>query len=89
MGRLLAGLTSDHFGAFNTMTIVIAFTTICIFVLWVPFGRYIGVLYPFSFILGLGTGSFLSITPVCVGRVCKVEEYGQWLGTCYFVSSFG
>lgn len=89
VGRLLAGLTSDHFGAFNTMTIVIAFTTICIFVLWVPFGRYIGVLYPFSFILGLGTGSFLSITPVCVGRVCKVEEYGQWLGTCYFVSSFG
>lgn len=89
MGRLLAGLTSDHFGAFNTMAVVISVTTVLIFALWVPLGHYIGVLYPFSFMLGLGTGSFLSLTPVCVGRICRVEEFGQWLGTCYFVSSFG
>jgi hypothetical protein len=71
------------------MAVVIAVTTVLIFALWVPLGHYIGVLYPFSFMLGLGTGSFLSLTPVCVGRVCRVEEFGQWLGTCYFVSSFG
>ncbi|KAJ5403420.1 hypothetical protein N7509_003291 [Penicillium cosmopolitanum] len=78
VGRLLAGLTSDHFGAFNTMAVIISVTTVLIFGLWVPLGHYIGVLYPFSFMLGLGTGSFLSLTPV-FGTLVGIPIAGELL----------
>lgn len=68
---------------------MMAATTILIFVLWYPFGRYIGVLYPFAALLGFGTGSILSLTPVCIGQICKTEEFGQYFGTCYLFASFG
>ncbi|CAG7961418.1 unnamed protein product [Penicillium salamii] len=88
-GRWLSGTASDYWGRFNTMTVMMAITTVFIFVLWYPFGHFIGVLYPFAFLLGFGTGSILSLTPVCVGQICGTEEFGQWFGTCYFVASFG
>ena len=88
-GRWLSGTASDYCGRFNTMTVMMAITTVFIFVLWYPFGHFIGVLYPFAFLLGFGTGSILSLTPVCVGQICGTEEFGQWFGTCYFVASFG
>lgn len=89
LGRWLAGLASDHYGRFNTISVIMAVTALCIFVLWYPFGRLIGVLYPFVCLLGFGTGSILSLTPVCIGQLCKTEDFGQWVGTCYFVTSFG
>lgn len=68
---------------------MMAVTTILIFILWYPFGHYIGVLYPFVGLLGFGTGSILSLTPVCIGQICTTEEFGQWYGTCYLFASFG
>ncbi|KAJ5261316.1 hypothetical protein N7478_011911 [Penicillium angulare] len=88
-GRWLSGLGSDHYGRFNTLSVVMTVTTIFIFILWYPFGRYIGVFYPFVATLGFGTGTILSLTPVCVGQICKTDDFGQWYGTCYFIASFG
>ncbi|KAJ5216028.1 uncharacterized protein N7498_002435, partial [Penicillium cinerascens] len=89
LGRWLSGLASDHFGRFNTIATMMAITTVFIFVLWYPFGHYLGVLYCFVALLGFGTGSILSLVPVCLGQLCKTEEFGKWFGTCYFVCSFG
>lgn len=88
-GRFLPGMLSDRFGRFNTISAMILLTIVLIFVLWYPFGRFVGVLYPFAFLFGFGTGSIISLTPVCVGQICKTEEFGKWFGTCYFVVSFG
>ncbi|KAJ5689581.1 hypothetical protein N7462_003973 [Penicillium macrosclerotiorum] len=88
-GRWLSGTASDHLGRFNTISAMMLTTTFLIFVLWYPFGHQIGVLYTFVWFLGFGTGSILSLTPVCVGQICKTEEFGQWVGTCYFIASFG
>lgn len=30
----------------------------------------------------------MSLTPVCVGQICKTEEFGRWFGTCYSLVSF-
>jgi hypothetical protein len=64
-------------------------TAIFLFVLWYPFGHFLGVLYSVTAIMGFGTGSILSLTPVCLGHLCKTEEFGKWVGTCYFAGSFG
>ncbi|KAK2755750.1 hypothetical protein FQN54_005900 [Arachnomyces sp. PD_36] len=88
-GRSLPGMLSDRFGRFNTISAMIALTIVLIFVMWYPFGKSVGVLYPFAFLFGFGTGSIISLTPVCVGQICKTEEFGKWFGTCYFVVSFG
>ncbi|KAJ5635730.1 uncharacterized protein N7484_009043 [Penicillium longicatenatum] len=77
-GRWLSGTASDHLGRFNMISTMMATTTILIFVIWYPFGHHIGVLYPFIGCLGFGTGSILSLTPVCVGQICKTEEFGEW-----------
>lgn len=57
--------------------------------MWYPFGQYLGVLYPFCAILGFGTGTILSLTPVCLGQMCETDKFGVWFGTCYSVASFG
>ncbi|KAJ5809550.1 uncharacterized protein N7503_001768, partial [Penicillium pulvis] len=88
-GRWLSGTASDHLGRFNTISVMMAVTTMLIFILWYPFGHHIGVLYPFVGLLGFGTGSILSLTPVCIGQICTTEEFGQWYGTCYLFASFG
>ena len=31
----------------------------------------------------------ISLTPVCVGQLCKVENYGRYYATCYTLVSFG
>ncbi|KAJ5085898.1 hypothetical protein N7532_010669 [Penicillium argentinense] len=89
VGRLVSGIASDHVGPMNTMSLTVALTMLITLVLWLPVGNYLGVLYPVCLLLGAGTGSYISLTAVCVGRLCKVEEMGQWLGTCYFIGSFG
>ena len=68
---------------------MIAMTMVLIFLLWYPFGKYIGALYPFACLFGFGTGSIISLAPVCVGQICRTEEFGRWFGTCYFFVSFG
>ena len=31
----------------------------------------------------------ISLTPVCVGQLCKIENYGRYYATCYTLVSFG
>ena len=88
-GRILPGILSDRYGRFNTISTMVALSVIFIFALWYPFGSFVGVLYPFAFLFGFGTGSIISLTPVCVGQICKTEEFGKWFGTCYFVGGLG
>ncbi|KAJ6008251.1 hypothetical protein N7540_012227 [Penicillium herquei] len=88
-GRWLSGMCSDHLGRFNTLGTVISTTAAIIWIMWYPFGHYLGVLYPFCAILGFGTGTILSLTPVCLGQICDTDKFGVWFGTCYSVASFG
>lgn len=64
-------------------------TMIFIFLLWCPFGNHLGVMYSFVVLMGLGTGTILCLLPVCLSQMCKTEEVGLWLGSCYLVISHG
>jgi hypothetical protein len=43
----------------------------------------------FSIVFGVVSGSNLSLSPVCVGQMCKTENYGRYFATCWMVVAFG
>ena len=88
IGRLLPGYVADKIGRFNTLLIMIVFTLACMLVMWLPFGaKSLPVLYTFTALFGFGTGSWMALTPVCIGQLCRAEEFGQYYGTLYFIAS--
>ncbi|KAM5353980.1 hypothetical protein ACJ41O_000630 [Fusarium nematophilum] len=88
-GRIIPGLMGDRVGHFNVLLISMFFTIIFMGAMFVPFGTTSApVLYAFSAIWGFGSGSFLSITPVCMGKTCEAKDYGRFYGTMNCVVSF-
>ncbi|KAF2839453.1 MFS general substrate transporter [Patellaria atrata CBS 101060] len=47
------------------------------------------LLIVYTLIFGLASGSNISLTPVCVGQLCRTEEYGRYYATCYAAVSIG
>ncbi|CAJ2501337.1 Uu.00g041900.m01.CDS01 [Anthostomella pinea] len=88
-GRTLPGLAGDYFGPFNVLIVMLVFTLLSMLVVWLPFGgTYLVAFYVFAALWGFGTGSFLSLTPVCAGKTCDTKNFGRYFGTMYFVVSF-
>ena len=92
-GRWLPGFAADVIGRFNTMIITMF---LCLFALlaffttatFVSSGKVaLAVLFALSF--GFASGSNISLTPVCVGQLCDVQEYGRYYATCYTLVSIG
>lgn len=96
-GRWLPGIIADKFGRFNTMIMTVSFCLIVVLSLWLPsdwiaeanIGGKKAIMVVFALLYGFGSGSGISLTPVCVGQICKTSEYGTKYGTCYFFVSFG
>jgi MFS family permease len=88
LGRFLPGFLSDYAGRFNTLLLMIFLTLVVMLVLWLPFGATnLTALYIFTAFFGFGTGSWMALVPVCIGQLCRAEEFGRYWGTCYFVAS--
>ncbi|KAI3531279.1 major facilitator superfamily transporter [Colletotrichum paranaense] len=88
-GRIMTGVIGDRIGHLNILLIMIGITIVFTGVVFVPFGtKHIGALYAFAALWGYGSGSFLSSTPVCLGKTCEPKDYGRYLGTMNFVVSF-
>ncbi|PNP78090.1 hypothetical protein FNYG_08553 [Fusarium nygamai] len=77
-GRVIPGIIGDKLGHFNVLLATVVFTIIFMGALLVPFGtKSATALYAWSAIWGFGSGSFLSITPVCMGKTCEAKDYGM------------
>ncbi|PWW80659.1 MFS general substrate transporter [Tuber magnatum] len=96
-GRWLPGLVGDKIGRFNMMIITVAFCLVTTLAVWLPSaymrGGSVGgakaLMVVFALMYGFGSGSGVSLTPVCVGQICETREYGRRYGTCHFFASFG
>jgi MFS family permease len=67
---------------------MILFTLLWMLVLWLPFGTTsLPALYAFAALFGFGTGSWMALTPACVGQLCRAEEFGRYYGSMYFIAS--
>ncbi|KKA27925.1 hypothetical protein TD95_003809 [Thielaviopsis punctulata] len=88
-GRVGAGLAADKFGRFNTLIFFLILCTISCFCLWLPAKKSTGLMVAFSFVFGVASGSNISLVPVCVGQLCRTEEYGRYYATLYTIVSIG
>ncbi|XMA13254.1 hypothetical protein WAI453_006045 [Rhynchosporium graminicola] len=89
LGRLLPGYLADKYGRFNAAIVAIFLTVISVFGVWLPFGGNKAGIMMFALIFGLGSGSNISLTPVCIGQLCDVENYGRFYSTCFSIVSLG
>ncbi|CAG9981949.1 unnamed protein product [Clonostachys byssicola] len=88
-GRVLPGYVADRVGAFNTMCATSLCCGALVLGLWlVAGGNYVRVV-SFAALFGFWSGAAISLSPVCVSRVCRIEDYGKANGITYFVASFG
>ncbi|KAF1920760.1 major facilitator superfamily domain-containing protein [Ampelomyces quisqualis] len=88
LGRLLPGYVADKIGRFNTLFIMIIFTLVFMLSLWLPLGTTsLAALYCFAALFGFGTGSWMALTPACVGQLCRTEEFGRYYGSMFFIIS--
>ncbi|KAF2449690.1 MFS general substrate transporter [Karstenula rhodostoma CBS 690.94] len=86
-GRALPGYVADRFGYFNVMCITSFTCATFIFALWLTSGASEAAITAFAVIFGFWSGAAISLTPVCIGQVCKTEDYGKRSGTTFSISS--
>lgn len=88
LGRWLPGLVADKIGRFNAIIITIIICMVSTLALWLPAGDSIALIIVYAVIFGFASGSGISLTPVCVSQLCKLENYGRYYATCYTLVSF-
>ncbi|KAJ4295103.1 hypothetical protein N0V90_007112 [Kalmusia sp. IMI 367209] len=88
-GRALPGYVADRFGYFNVMCVTSFTCASFIFALWLTSGANEATITAFAVIFGFWSGAAISLTPVCIGQVCKTEDYGKRSGTTFSISSVG
>lgn len=88
-GRFCAGWVADMIGRLNTLILSIFLCVVSCFALWLSAGDSSAMIIVFAVIFGFVSGSNLSLSPVCVGQMCKTENYGRYFATCWMVVAFG
>lgn len=88
-GRVLPGYVADRAGAFNTMCATSLCCGALVLGLWLTAGGDGVRIMSFAALFGFWSGAAISLSPVCVSRVCRIEDYGKSNGITYFVASFG
>ncbi|KAL9621406.1 MAG: hypothetical protein Q9160_004166 [Pyrenula sp. 1 TL-2023] len=77
-GRWLPGYLADRIGRFNSMILFIGLCLVSSVALWLPAKESVPLLVVMCLTFGFASGSNISLTPVCVGQLCKTEHYGRW-----------
>ncbi|KAH7358492.1 riboflavin transporter MCH5 [Plectosphaerella cucumerina] len=88
LGRVLAGWWGDHFGAFNSNILAVLLSVFACLAVWLPFGGTTAGVVVFVLLFGFASGNNISISPVCIGRLCRTENYGRYYATTYTMVSF-
>jgi len=94
-GRWAPGLLADKIGRFNTMILMIALCLVTTVGLWLPTALVLssqsneGLLICFALLFGFASGSNVTLAPVCLGQLCRTEDYGRYFATSYTVVGIG
>jgi MFS family permease len=88
-GRIIPGFFSDKVGRFNTMICITSMMAISVLGIWLPVGNTKPGILAFAVLFGFASGSGINLVPVCIGQLCRTEEYGRYYATCNTVVSIG
>ena len=86
-GRWIPGYYADRYGRFNVLIITIVGCVLSNACLWLTAGSSEALLTVFAVVFGFFSGGNLSLAPVCVGQLCKLESYGRYYATAYLLVS--
>ncbi|KAK7428040.1 hypothetical protein QQZ08_005472 [Neonectria magnoliae] len=89
LGRWLPGWLGDKWGRFNAQIAALTLCLVTVLGIWLPAGHGVAGLTVFVILFGLGSGSGISLVPVCIGQLCRTEDYGKTFTSIYSVASFG
>ncbi|KAH0357055.1 putative MFS monocarboxylate transporter, partial [Aureobasidium melanogenum] len=100
IGRWAPGYLADKAGRVNLMIVCLLLCALSSMGLWLPAtvlsasgasndSTILGLTITFAILFGFGSGSNISLTPVCVGQLCETESYGRYYSTCYTIVSLG
>lgn len=93
-GRLTSGTLGDHFGHYNTMIVSLFFCAVSVLAFWIPdiLAQDLtspALLIVFVILFGFVSGSNVSLTPICLGHLCGIGDYGRYYASCYTAVAFG
>jgi predicted MFS family arabinose efflux permease len=88
-GRLLPNYVADRLGSVNTMTIISFLCMVLVLGLWIPAQGGQALTIAYTVLYGFWSGASVALAPVCIGQVCRTEDYGKRNGTAYTLCSFG
>ncbi|KAJ5908706.1 hypothetical protein N7495_001388 [Penicillium taxi] len=86
-GRWIPGYCADRIGRFNTLIITLFGCLLCTVCLWLPAGSSKAIIAIFALLFGFFSGSNVSLAPVCIGQLCKLEAFGRYYATAYAIVS--
>lgn len=94
-GRWIPGWCADRLGRFNTLITTIAMCLLFIACLWMPAqseqvissGSASALTIAFAVLFGFVSGSNVSLAPVCIGQLCRIEKFGRTYATAYVIVS--
>ncbi|KAI1108166.1 major facilitator superfamily domain-containing protein [Nemania sp. NC0429] len=93
-GRYAAGALGDRFGRYNTLIVSLFLCLASVAGFWLPdvLASHFSsttLLVLFTVLFGFVSGSNVSLTPICLGQLCRIQDYGKYYATCYTVCSLG
>ncbi|KAL2210309.1 MFS general substrate transporter [Sarocladium strictum] len=88
MGRVLPGWYADKVGPINVCIASVILSFIACLCVWLPAGHTAAGVIIFTILFGFGSGTSIAVAPVCVGQLCKTQEYGRYYATTYTLVSF-
>ncbi|KAI5363505.1 putative major facilitator superfamily, MFS transporter superfamily [Septoria linicola] len=100
VGRWVPGYLADKLGRFNTQIAAVFLCAATSLGLWLPATvlvtepgsssqSILGLTVAFAALMGIASGSNISLTPVCIGMLCPTKEYGRYIATTYTIVSIG
>ena len=88
-GRIIPGFFSDKLGRFNTLIFITSMMALSVLGIWLPVGNTKGGILTFAILFGFASGSGINLVPVCIGQLCRTEEYGRYYATSNTIVSIG
>ncbi|CEL10638.1 Putative Monocarboxylate transporter (Eurofung) [Aspergillus calidoustus] len=88
-GRALPGILADRLGRFNIMVVTAIGCALSTLALWYCAGSNRGAVVAYAVLYGFWSGAAISLTPVCILQVCRMEDYGKRNGTAFTLVSLG
>lgn len=88
LGRYIPGYLADRWvGRFNIMIITNSICAILNLIIWLPAGKHVAALWVYIILFGFFSGSVLSMTPVCIGQISRVDDFGKRYATAYLLQA--